>query len=65
MTRSSKSRKLSDAERHERFIAMAKEVEASEDPKDFDRAFQKITSKQPSHPNQKPKASGGARSTSK
>lgn len=34
--------KLSDAERHKRFLEMAKEVEASEDPKDFDRAFEKI-----------------------
>jgi hypothetical protein len=31
-----------DAERHKRFVAMAKEVEASEDPKDFERAFEKV-----------------------
>ena len=30
------------AERHERFVAMAKEVGASEDPKDFDRAFKLV-----------------------
>jgi hypothetical protein len=35
--------KLTDAERHKRFVEMAKEVEASEDPKDFDRAFANVT----------------------
>ena len=34
--------KLTDAERHKRFVDMAKEVEASEDPKDFERAFEKV-----------------------
>jgi len=34
--------KLTDAERHKRFIAMAREVEASPDAKDFERAFKKI-----------------------
>lgn len=36
--------KLTDAERHKAFLAMAKEVEASESPKAFDRAFKKVTS---------------------
>jgi len=35
-------KKLTDAERHKRFVAMAKEVEASPDAKDFERAFTKI-----------------------
>jgi hypothetical protein len=35
--------KLTDAERHKRFVAMAKEVGASDDPKDFDEAFKKVT----------------------
>lgn len=35
--------KLTDAERHKRFVDMAKEVEASEDPKDFEKAFEKVT----------------------
>ena len=35
--------KLTDAERHARFVEMAREVEASEDPKDFERAFEKVT----------------------
>jgi hypothetical protein len=35
--------KLTDAERHERFVAMAKEVGASDRPKDFDKAFEKVT----------------------
>jgi hypothetical protein len=34
--------KLTDAERHKRFIEMAKEVGASDDPKDFERAFEKV-----------------------
>ena len=36
--------KLSDAERHKRFVEMALEVEASHDPKDFEKAFKKIVS---------------------
>ncbi len=35
--------KLSDAARHERFKDMAREVEASEDAKDFDKAFKRVT----------------------
>ena len=34
--------KLTDAERHARFIETARQVEASEDPKDFDRAFERV-----------------------
>lgn len=37
-----KKGKLTDAERHKRFKAMAKEVGASEDPKDFERAFKAV-----------------------
>jgi len=45
MTRKSASKpKLTDAERHKRFVEMAKEVEASPDAKDFERAFKKIVS---------------------
>jgi hypothetical protein len=35
--------KLTDAERHKRFVEMAREVEASESPKAFDRAFKTVT----------------------
>jgi hypothetical protein len=35
--------KLTDADRHKRFVDMAREVGASEDPKDFERAFKKVT----------------------
>ena len=43
-----KPQKLTDTERHKRFVDMAKEVDASEKPEDFDRAFQKVaTSKSP------------------
>jgi hypothetical protein len=34
--------KLTDAERHRRFVETAKKVEASDDPKDFDRAFSQL-----------------------
>jgi len=37
-----KKPKLTDAERHERFVALAKEVEASENPKDFDDALTRV-----------------------
>jgi hypothetical protein len=37
-----KNPKLSDEERHERFVEMAREVGASEDPKDFDKAFKRV-----------------------
>ena len=35
--------KLTDAERHKRFVETAKEVGASEDQKDFEKAFEKVT----------------------
>jgi hypothetical protein len=35
--------KLTDAERHARFVAMGKEVGASDRPEDFDKAFEKVT----------------------
>jgi len=37
--------KLTDAERHERFVDMAREVGASEEPKDFEKAFKKVISR--------------------
>jgi hypothetical protein len=40
--RSKKTSKLTDAERHKRFVEMAKEVGASEEPKDFEKAFKKV-----------------------
>ena len=33
---------LTDAERHQRFVNMAREVEASEDPNAFDQAFEGV-----------------------
>jgi hypothetical protein len=51
MSRKSQSKpKLTDAQRHARFTAMAKEVGASDDPKDFDEAFKKVVS-----PDRRPK----------
>lgn len=35
--------KLTDAERHKRFVDMAREVDASDDPEEFERAFKKVT----------------------
>jgi len=39
--------KLTDAERHKRFVKTAQEVGASEDPKDFDKAFKTVTTPKP------------------
>jgi hypothetical protein len=39
--------RLTDPERHARFLDMAAKVEASNDPKDFDRAFRKVTAANP------------------
>ena len=41
----SKRVKITDAERHTRFVETARKVEASEDPKDFEKAFTKILGK--------------------
>ena len=37
-----KKPKLTDADRHKRFVAMAREVEASDSPKSFNRAFARV-----------------------
>ena len=43
MARKSASRpKLTDAERHKRFVEMAREVEAEGSKEDFDRAFKAV-----------------------
>lgn len=42
MAKAARKPKLTDAERHKRFVAMAREVGASEDAKDFDKAFKKV-----------------------
>jgi hypothetical protein len=39
--------KLTDAERHKRFLEVARKVEASDDPEDFEKAFKKVISKTP------------------
>jgi len=43
MTKRPPKPKPTDAERHARFKEMAREVGASEDPKDFEVAFEKVT----------------------
>jgi len=42
--------KLTDAERHKRFVAMAHEVEANERPETFEGAFTKIAKRHSSQP---------------
>ncbi len=44
--------KLTDAERHARFVETVRKVEASEKPEDFDRAFKTVVSSkdQPERP---------------
>ncbi|MGA2190498.1 MAG: hypothetical protein ABSH33_18405 [Steroidobacteraceae bacterium] len=37
--------KLTDAERHARFVDTARAAGASEDPKDFEKAFNRVISK--------------------
>ena len=49
MTKPSPRPKLTDAERHKRFVEAAHEAEASEDAEDFDKAFEKVTG-QPRNP---------------
>jgi len=55
MPRKSASKpKLTDAQRHARFMAMAREVEASPDAKDFERAFKKVMARKESKPIRRP-----------
>ena len=44
--------KLSDAERHDRFVDMAREVEASEEAKDFEGAFKSVVPVKPAKAHQ-------------
>jgi hypothetical protein len=39
--------KLTDKERYDRFLDMARKVEASEDPKDFEEAFRRVVKSTP------------------
>lgn len=39
--------KLTDADRHKRFVAMGEEVGASEKPGDFEKAFKTVTGSKP------------------
>jgi len=39
--------KLTDAERHKRFVAMAREVGASTKAEDFEKAFKKVIAPKP------------------
>jgi hypothetical protein len=46
--------KLTDAERHKRFIEMAREVEASENPEAFDKAFRRVAKASSTTPKKRP-----------
>jgi hypothetical protein len=50
MRQPAKKPKLTDAERHKRFLAMAREVEADERPVAFDKAFKRVAGKQAQSP---------------
>lgn len=45
MTKRQPKPKLTDTERHQRFKDAAREVDASEKARDFDKAFEKVTQK--------------------
>lgn len=45
MAKPKKKPKLTDAERHKRFVTMAREVEAEETPEAFDKAFKRVALK--------------------
>ena len=46
--------KLTDTDRRARFVDMAREVQASEDPKDFEKAFEGVTVTPKAPPSPKP-----------
>jgi len=55
MTRKSAAKpKLTDAERHKRFVEMAKVVGASDNPKDFEKAFKKVATPKDVKPIRRP-----------
>jgi hypothetical protein len=50
----SKKPKLTDEERHKRFVEVARKVEASDDPEDFDKALKAIASHDETKPRRRP-----------
>jgi hypothetical protein len=46
--------KLTDAERHQHFVAMAREVGAMDKAEDFEKAFKKVTSPKRNEPRKRP-----------
>jgi hypothetical protein len=48
--KSERKPKLTDAERHKRFVEMAKQVGASEKSEDFEKAFKKVVSSKKDRP---------------
>jgi hypothetical protein len=49
-TTKDKKPSLTDTERYKRFLDMAKEIGASDDPKDFEKAFSTVVHKKPQSP---------------
>ena len=47
------SRELTNAERHRRFVEMAREVGASDDAKAFDKAFKKVVDRGKAKPRER------------
>lgn len=43
-----------DADEYQRFLEVAREVEASDEPEDFDKAFERVTKPAPPFPAEKP-----------
>jgi len=51
MAKTTRKPKFTDAERHKRFVGMAREVGASDEGKDFDKAFKKVAAPKRVTPN--------------
>lgn len=55
MTRKSATKpKLTDADRHKRFVEMAKEIGASDDQNEFEKAFKKVAKRKEPKPISRP-----------
>ncbi len=57
MTKPKPKPKLTDAERHARFVELAREIGVDENPEAFDRAFERLRIK-PASPGETPQGSG-------
>jgi hypothetical protein len=53
-TKQARKPKLTDTERHKRFLEEARRAEASDDPEDFDRALKTVASHTEAKPIRRP-----------